>query len=350
VRDAGAALQALGQTTAASRAVTRIRRSVAIREKQFQIASSGAQEAVDRPPTAPEASAPRPSVARGLLRALRPKQWIKNVLVAAAPGAAGVLTQSDSIGKVALAFVSFCMVSSATYLFNDVGDMEEDRRHPTKRNRPIAAGIVRPRLAVATGVVLGLGGFAIAFAIRPAFLAVVAGYFAVTVAYTIWLKHMAVFDIAVVASGFIFRAIAGGVAVDVPISRWFLIVTSFGSLFVVAGKRYSEHVTMGAEREATRSTLAAYSRDYLRYVYTMASAVTLGGYFLWAFEQSSHEGAIPWFELSIGPVVLGILRYALLLEEGYGGAPEDIALHDRPIQVLGLIWLILFGAGVTVAH
>jgi decaprenyl-phosphate phosphoribosyltransferase len=323
---------------------------VAIREKQFQIASSGAQEAVDRPPTAPEASAPRPSVARGLLRALRPKQWIKNVLVAAAPGAAGVLTQGDSIGKVALAFVSFCMVSSATYLFNDVGDMEEDRRHPTKRNRPTAAGIVSPRLAVATGVVLGLGGFAIAFAIRPAFLAVVAGYFAVTVAYTIWLKHMAVFDIAVVASGFIFRAIAGGVAVDVPISRWFLIVTSFGSLFVVAGKRYSEHVTMGAEREATRSTLAAYSRDYLRYVYTMASAVTLGGYFLWAFEQSSHEGAIPWFELSIGPVVLGILRYALLLEEGYGGAPEDIALHDRPIQVLGLIWLILFGAGVTVAH
>jgi decaprenyl-phosphate phosphoribosyltransferase len=323
---------------------------VAIREKQFQIASSGAQEAVDRPPTAPEASAPRPSVARGLLRALRPKQWIKNVLVAAAPGAAGVLTQSDSIGKVALAFVSFCMVSSATYLFNDVGDMEEDRRHPTKRNRPIAAGIVTPRLAVATGVVLGLGGFAIAFAIRPAFLAVVAGYFAVTVAYTIWLKHMAVFDIAVVASGFIFRAIAGGVAVDVPISRWFLIVTSFGSLFVVAGKRYSEHVTMGAEREATRSTLAAYSRDYLRYVYTMASAVTLGGYFLWAFEQSSHEGAIPWFELSIGPVVLGILRYALLLDEGHGGAPEDIALHDRPIQVLGLIWLILFGAGVTVAH
>jgi decaprenyl-phosphate phosphoribosyltransferase len=153
-----------------------------------------------------------------------------------------------------------------------------------------------------------------------------------------------------VASGFIFRAVAGGVAVDVPISRWFLIVTSFGSLFIVAGKRYSEHVTMGVEREATRSTLAAYSRDYLRFVYTMAAGVTLTGYCLWAFEQSPHEGAIPWFELSIGPVVLGILRYALLLEEGYGGAPEDIALGDRPIQVLGVIWVVLFAGGVTVAH
>jgi decaprenyl-phosphate phosphoribosyltransferase len=270
--------------------------------------------------------------------------------VAAAPGAAGVLTEADSLWRVGLAFVAFCMVSSATYLVNDVGDAKEDRRHPTKRHRPIAAGVVSPRAALTAAAALGLGGFAVALAVRPAFLALVAGYVATTVAYTVWLKHMAVFDIAVVASGFIFRAVAGGVAVDVPISRWFLIVTSFGSLFIVAGKRYSEHVTMGVEREATRSTLAAYSRDYLRYVYTMASAVMLTGYCLWAFEQSELETTIPWFELSIGPVVLGILRYALLLEEGYGGAPEDIALGDRPIQVLGVIWVVLFGAGVSVVN
>lgn len=311
---------------------------MAIREEQFQIDSPAARE--------PAARASLP----GLLRALRPKQWVKNLLVVAAPGAAGVLTEADSLWRVGLAFVAFCMVSSATYLVNDVGDAEEDRRHPTKRHRPIAAGVVSPRTALATAAALGLGGFAVALAVRPAFLALVAGYVVTTVAYTLWLKHMAVFDIAVVASGFIFRAVAGGVAVDVPISRWFLIVTSFGSLFIVAGKRYSEHVTMGVEREATRATLAAYSRDYLRYVYTMASAVTLTGYCLWAFEQSELETTIPWFELSIGPVVLGILRYALLLEEGYGGAPEDIALGDRPIQVLGVIWLVLFGAGVSIAR
>ena len=305
-----------------------------------------ADPAAQSSPTTPGTGAQ----ARGLLRALRPKQWIKNLLVAAAPGAAGVLSHGDVIGKVALAFVAFCMVSSATYLINDVGDADEDRHHPLKRQRPIAAGVVGPRLAIVTALALIAGGFAVAATVRWGFLALLAGYLAVTIAYTFWLKHMAVFDIAVVASGFIFRAVAGGIAVDVPISRWFLIVTSFGSLFMVAGKRYSEHVTMGAEREVTRSTLATYSREYLRYVYTMASGVTLAGYCLWAFEQSKLEGPVPWFELSIVPFAVGVLRYALLLEEGYGGAPEDVVLGDRPLQVLGVIWLILFGAGVSVAH
>jgi decaprenyl-phosphate phosphoribosyltransferase len=321
---------------------------------QARIAPARADEApataVADPPGAAAPPRARGSTAADLLRAMRPKQWVKNVLVAAAPGAAGVLTEPDSLAKVGLAFVAFCLVSSATYLVNDVGDAEEDRRHPTKRERPIAAGLVSPRLAIGTAAVLAAGGFTLAAVVRWAFLALLLGYVAVTVSYTLWLKHMAVFDIAVVAGGFIFRAVAGGLAVDVPISRWFLIVTSFGSLFMVAGKRYSEHVTMGVEREATRSTLAAYSRDYLRYVYTMASAVTLGGYCLWAFEQSELESGIPWFELSIGPVVLGILRYALLLEEGAGGAPEDIVIHDRPIQVMGLAWLVLFGAGVSATH
>jgi decaprenyl-phosphate phosphoribosyltransferase len=319
---------------------------------QFQIAPTAEDERGAAPLVAgPPVPAPSPRArALGLLRALRPKQWVKNVLVAAAPGAAGVITDPGIPEKVILSFAAFCMVSSATYLINDVGDVDEDRHHPTKRERPIASGLVSPRVAIVTAIALVLGGFAIAAAVRWGFLALLAGYLAVTVAYTFWLKHMAVFDIAVVASGFIFRAVAGGIAIDVPISRWFLIVTSFGSLFMVAGKRYSEHVTMGAEREATRATLATYSREYLRYVYTMASGVTLAGYCLWAFEQSKFEGAVPWFELSIIPFSVAILRYALLLEEGYGGAPEDIVLGDRPIQVLGAIWLILFGAGVSVAH
>jgi decaprenyl-phosphate phosphoribosyltransferase len=324
--------------------------------ERFHMASGDAQTATapeaiaERSPPPPPPAARRGSTAAGLLRAMRPKQWAKNVLVAAAPGAAGVLTEGDVLGKVVLGIVAFCLVSSATYLVNDVGDVEEDRRHPTKRERPIAAGVVSPRLAIATAMVLMLAGFAVAATVRWAFLGLIVGYVAVTFSYTVWLKHMAVFDIAVVAGGFIFRAVGGGVAVDVPISRWFLIVASFGSLFIVAGKRYSEHVTMGVERETVRATLAAYSRGYLRYVYTMASAVTLGGYCLWAFEQSRLEGSIPWFELSIIPFTIGVLRYALLLEEGWGGAPEDIMLGDRPIQVLGVIWLILFGAGVSIAH
>ena len=305
---------------------------------------------VDRTASGAAPAAPARGPARALLRALRPKQWLKNVLLVAAPGAAGVLTQASALGTTALAFVAFCLVSSGTYLINDVGDVEEDRRHPVKRRRPIASGEVSPRTAVVTAVLLMGAGLAVAATVRWAFLALVVGYVAVTLSYTGWLKHMAVFDIAVVAGGFIFRAVGGGVAVDVPISRWFLIVASFGSLFIVAGKRYSEHVTMGAERETTRATLATYSRDYLRYVYTMASGVTLLGYCLWAFESSRLEGDIPWFELSIIPFAVGVLRYALLLDEGHGGAPEEIVLGDRPLQVLGLIWVIVYGAGVSVVH
>ena len=330
--------------------------------KQFQIPAGDAQQrgasglvapapdALTGVPTEGAPPRPRRSPPRALLRAMRPKQWTKNVLVAAAPGGAGVLTQSTAAGKTALAFAAFCLVSSATYLLNDIGDREEDRRHPEKRDRPIAAGELSVRAAAVAAVVLLLAGLGIAASLRLAFVGLLAGYLAVTLAYTVWLKHVAVFDIAVVASGFIFRGVAGGLAVDVPISRWFLIVTSFGSLFIVAGKRYSEHITMGAERETTRATLATYSRDYLRYVWTMASAVTLGGYFLWAFEQSKLEGSIPWFELSIAPFTMGILRYALLLDEGAGGAPEEIVLRDRPLQLLGLIWLVVYGAGVSVVH
>ena len=322
--------------------------------KPFQIASPDAEAA-----TRPDLVSPHPSPAPreggrlgagALLRAMRPKQWSKNVLVAAAPGAAGVLTQPAAAAATALAFVAFCLVSSAVYLLNDVADAEADRRHPVKSRRPIAAGEVSVRAAVTAAIVLLIAGLGLAAVVGWPFLALLAGYLAMMGAYTAWLKHMAVFDIAVVASGFIVRAVAGGLAVDVPISRWFLIVTSFGSLFMVAGKRYSEHVTMGAEREAVRATLAAYSSAYLRYVYTMASGVTLLAYCLWAFEQSQLQGATPWFELSVLPFAVAVLRYALLLDEGKGGEPEEIVLSDRPLQLLGLVWLALFGIGVSIAH
>jgi decaprenyl-phosphate phosphoribosyltransferase len=321
--------------------------------KPSQIASPDAEAApagLPAPPSVAGAPASGWPALAGLVRTMRPKQWAKNVLVAAAPAAAGVLTRPDAAGKTALAFVAFCLVSSATYLVNDVGDVEADRRHPVKRTRPIAAGVISLRTALAAAAVLLATGLAVAAAVRWAFFALLVGYVLLMVAYTLWLKHMAVLDIAVVASGFIVRAVAGGLAVDVPISRWFLIVASFGSLFMVAGKRYSEHVTMGAERETVRATLATYSSGYLRYVWTMASGVTLLSYCLWAFEQSRLEGSVPWFELSIVPFAVAILRYALLLEEGHGGAPEDIVLGDRPLQVLGLVWLVIWGAGVSVVR
>jgi decaprenyl-phosphate phosphoribosyltransferase len=283
---------------------------------------------------------------RAVLRSLRPKQWAKNVLVLAAPAAAGVLDNGDALLQVAAAFVAFCLVSSGTYLLNDARDVEADRAHPTKRHRPIAAGRVTVRFAVVLGLVLIVAGFGVAAAVRLELLIVVAVYILVTTAYTLVLKHEAVLDIVAIASGFILRAVAGGVAVDVPLSRWFLIVASFGSLFVVSGKRHGEHIDLGDEGAEVRPTLGAYSRNYLQYVWTMTSGVTVAAYCLWAFEMAPADQGVPYYELSIVPFVAFILRYAMLLEQGHGGAPEDVILGDRTLLLLTLVWAALFGAGV----
>jgi decaprenyl-phosphate phosphoribosyltransferase len=285
---------------------------------------------------------------RALLRAARPKQWAKNVLVFAAPGAAGVLSHGEVLGDTMLALVAFCLAASGTYYLNDVADIEADRRHPTKRLRPIAAGEVPPRLAVLIGVLLLAFGLGVALLVRWELVVVIAVYVGLTLAYTVWLKHVAVLDIAVVASGFIMRAIAGGVATHLPISQWFLIVASFGSLFVVAGKRYGEHREMGDDRGDTRSILALYPLPYLRYVWMIASGVAITAYCLWAFEQSVGRSGLPWFELSIVPFVIALLRYALLLETGHGGAPEDVILGDRTLQVIVVVWAALFASAVYV--
>ena len=286
------------------------------------------------------------SLVRGIVRALRPKQWLKNVLVVAAPAAAGVLGDGEVIADVALAFVAFCMVSSGTYLLNDAVDIESDRLHPRKRDRPIAAGIVSVRQAVALGVALILAGLAVAAAVRVELLIVTASYILLTTSYTVWLKHVEVVDIVAIASGFIMRAVAGGAAADVPLSRWFIIVASFGSLFIVAGKRHGEHIDLGEEGQAVRPTLAAYSRGYLKYVWTMASGVTVAAYCLWAFEMAPPDSSIPLYELSIVPFVTFMLRYAMLLDAGHGEAPEDLVLGDRTLLVLAVVWAALFGAGV----
>jgi decaprenyl-phosphate phosphoribosyltransferase len=288
------------------------------------------------------------AIALAILASARPRQWLKNVLLVAAPGAAGVLDEGDALVDVGIAFVAFCLVASGTYLLNDVRDAEADRVHPVKRLRPVAAGVVSVRVAALAGVLLIAAGCAAALVVGLGFFGIVALYLALTVAYTLVLKDIAVVDVAVVASGFVIRAVAGGVAVGVPISRWFLIVASFGSLFVVAGKRHGEHLDLGPQRAALRATLVTYPREYLRFVWTMASAVVVTAYCLWAFEQSPADSSVPWYELSIIPFVLFILRYALLLESGKGSAPEDLVLGDGTLRVLTVIWVIVFACGIYV--
>jgi decaprenyl-phosphate phosphoribosyltransferase len=290
---------------------------------------------------------PPPSSTPALLQLLRPRQWVKNLLVFAAPGAAGVLTQRQELLETLVAFVAFCLAASGTYCLNDAADAEADRAHPTKRRRPVASGAVPAATARAIGVGLVVAGVAIGFLTGSWHLpAMTAGYVAVTTAYTLWLKHIAVVDLAAVAAGFVLRTLAGAAATGVEVSDWFLIVASFGSLFMVAGKRSAELDGEGAGR--TRAVLSQYSAQFLTYVRSLSSAVAVAAYCLWAFEEAGTSDGFPWFELSIVPFVLGILRYGLRLDQGEGGAPEDVVLGDRTLQVIGIVWVATFGLGVHV--
>lgn len=293
--------------------------------------------------------APSASVVRGMVRIARPRQWVKNILVFAAPGAAGVLTQWHAALLALGAFGIFCIAASGTYFLNDALDADADRAHPTKRWRPVAAGVVSVPLAVVTGglllaLAIGLGGWMAGWQLAV----VIAVYGAVATAYSLRLKHEPVIDLACVAAGFVLRAIAGGVATGVPLSDWFLIVASFGSLLVVAGKRSSEQGEHG--HGAHRPILEEYPPAFLRSVRLLAAAVTVTAYCLWAFERSAqalgHHHHPFWFQLSIVPFVLALLDLELTFERGQGSAPEELALGDHVLQVLGLAWVVLFAVGV----
>jgi decaprenyl-phosphate phosphoribosyltransferase len=301
--------------------------------------------ATEKLPAAPPEPSP-PGGFAAYVRLARPKQWVKNVLVIAAPGAAGVLSEPTAIWRTFIAFVCFCLAASGTYYINDALDAEADRNHPTKRNRPVASGAITVRAAITGGIILLVASIALSFAARWQLALVIGGYLVLTVVYSAWLKHEAVLDLACVAAGFVLRTIAGGVAVGVAISPWFLIVAGSASLFMVTGKRHAELVELGDLAGGHRRSLDLYSRAYLSYVRAVASSVTILAYCLWAFEKSSTDGNPLWFELSIVPFVLGILRYALLLEQGKGGAPEDLVLSDRVLLAMGALWVIFFGIAV----
>jgi decaprenyl-phosphate phosphoribosyltransferase len=287
----------------------------------------------------------RGGLARSLLVTARPRQWTKNVLVFGAPAVGGVLLRPDLLIVTILAFIAFCLASSGMYYVNDIVDRQVDREHWRKRLRPVAAGQLGLPLAAAVAVLLTAGGLAVAvWAGGWQLGAVLLGYVVLALAYTVWLRGIVLLDVAAVDGLFVLRAAAGGVAVGVPLSSWFLIVACFGALFIAVGKRRAEHRDLGFARGHHRRTLAEYSESYLRYIMSSASTVTIAAYCLWAFEGPSGQ-TVP-SALSILPFVLGIYRYAMLLDAGSGDAPESIVLRDRPLQLSGLLWVVLVALGV----
>ncbi|MFF1478576.1 decaprenyl-phosphate phosphoribosyltransferase [Streptomyces sp. NPDC058301] len=286
----------------------------------------------------------------GVLRTARPRQWIKNVLVAAAPAAAGQLDSPHTLRRLALVFVLFTAAASAVYLVNDARDAVADRAHPQKCHRPVATGQVPVPVAYAVGGLLALLtplGAAVTCNAMTATL--LTGYVVMQLAYCVKLKHVLVVDLVVVTAGFLMRAMIGGVALAIPLSRWFLITAGFGALFMVAAKRYSEAVQMEGRGGATRALLDAYTTGYLRFVWQLAAGVAVLAYCMWALESGGMAGGslLPWRQLSMVPFIGGILRYAVFADRGSAGAPEDVVLHDRALVVIGLVWIALYGLAVA---
>ncbi|MBC3194402.1 decaprenyl-phosphate phosphoribosyltransferase [Pseudonocardia sp. C8] len=285
-------------------------------------------------------------VARGLLKTMRPRQWVKNVLVFAAPFVGGGLFGLPVLLDCLIAFAAFSLAASGVYLVNDALDVEADRAHPTKRRRPIAAGVVPLPLAYAAAAVLFAASIALSILVTWQLIVVLAVYVAVQLSYCLWLKHQPVLDICIVASGFLMRSIAGGVATEIPLSQWFLLVTGFGSLFMVAGKRYAEIRLAERTGAKIRKSLESYSASYLRYIWSLSATVMIMTYGLWAFEiREAHHNTV-WSVLSIVPFVIAVLRYSVDVDRGTGGEPEEIALADRTLQVLAVAWVAMLTLAV----
>jgi decaprenyl-phosphate phosphoribosyltransferase len=302
-------------------------------------------------PITPIAPAWRHGTSWLIVRSMRPRQWIKNLLVFMAPAAASVLGHWDTTVRVIAAFFVFCAVASGTYMINDVVDAESDRHHPVKRRRPVASGDLPKGLALAVGSSLICAGIAAALLIGPwGFAVVVAVYAGLSIAYSLRLKTEPVVELAIVASGFVLRAIAGGVVAGVHLSNWFLVFTSFAALFVVTGKRYAEHHRLGEDRGAHRQVLDEYSESFLKSTLTISASVCVASYCFWAFErtgllaQPGHH--VVWIELTVIPLVLAVLHIFRLLDAGQGGEPEQLALHDHILQGYGVLWLAFMGIGL----
>jgi decaprenyl-phosphate phosphoribosyltransferase len=293
----------------------------------------------------PAGESSRHGLLRDIVSTARPRQWAKNVLVFGAPATGGVLLERDALVSAVAAFVAFCLVASGVYFLNDVVDASADLQHPTKRFRPIASGLISRRLALTVSAALVIAGLGVGLVGGGLpLLAVLAGYVGLFLVYQFVLRDIAMLDLAGIAGGFLLRAVAGGVATGVPLSMWFLIVAGFGSLFLAAGKRHAEYVQLGDDRAKHRSSLGEYSESYLRYIQYASSTVAMAAYTQWAFRGAA--GGSLWSGLSIIPFVLGIFRYALLLEKGLGETPEEVVLTDAPLFILGISWIVLVAIGV----
>lgn len=279
---------------------------------------------------------------------MRPRQWVKNAFVWAGPVASGQLFDQGVLARVLVTFVAFILLSGATYLVNDIRDVEADRAHPTKQFRPIPAGELPIPLASVAAFVLIAIGLAAMWWVNPTVFVIGVVYLAMTAAYSFGLKHIVIVDLLIVAMGFVLRGLAGVFATPARPTVWFILLALFGSLLLVSGKRSGEIAERGRDA-GTRSVLGEYSDTYLQFVREFSAAGSVMAYSLMAFDRSDElgDGIAPLLlQLSILPFLAVIMLLVFRLDRGSGASPEDLLIKDRGVQVAILIWLVIFAAGV----
>jgi 4-hydroxybenzoate polyprenyltransferase len=281
---------------------------------------------------------PRPAA---LLRLLRPLQWTKNLLVFAALLFARRFGETLEVERALVVFAAFCMASSALYAFNDLMDRQADRRHPRKRLRPVASGAVAPGGAVAAAVTLALLALLLASSATPPARWCLASYIALGAAYSVFLKRVVILDVFVVAAGFVLRAAAGGLAIEVEISPWLLVCTMLLALFLAVAKRRSE-LREAAAPAAHRSVLGDYTPALLDQMIAVTAACTLMAYVLYTFsEQTVRKFPSGLMPLTALFVVFGLFRYLhLIYRKDEGGEPEALLLRDPAIRWTVLLYVV----------
>lgn len=277
---------------------------------------------------------------KAILKTMRPRQWTKNVFVLAALVFDRQLFTLDSVLRSVGGMLLFCLLSSSVYIINDIRDIEADRQHPTKRNRPIASGKLPIPVAVGTVVVLLAVTFTLAFTLSRQFFIIAALYFAINLAYSMGLKNVLLVDVLIIAAGFVLRVAAGVSLIEVErFSPWLYVVTTLGALYIGFGKRRAEVMLLEQNANQHRKVLDGYTLPFLDQMITIVSSTTVIAYSLYTFSApnlpSNHA-----MMLTIPFVLYGIFRYLWLLQvKKDGGAPEEILLSDRPIQVVVLLWV-----------
>lgn len=278
------------------------------------------------------------STLSALVREMRPKQWPKNIFVFAGLVFAEKLFAFELLGRTLLAFGLFCLVSGSIYVINDLVDIEKDRQHPKKRNRPLAAGQISPTTATIAAVVIVGASLPLAFLLSAHFGAVLTGYFVLQTAYSFLLKNLVIVDVLTVAAGFVLRAVGGAVVIGVTISPWLYVCTTLGALFIGFSRRRHELGLLKSEAVNHRASLNDYSVHMLDHMNTVVASMTVIAYSLYTF-LGGNVPANHAMMLTIPFVLYGVFRYLYLIHmQNEGGAPEEMFLGDKPLMANIVLW------------